>query len=48
MKTKKKKELSYSFRERLYNREKQELLSKDLTPKEYEAEVKRIADKYRI
>ena len=48
MKSKENKRLPYSLRIKLYDREKQELFSKDLTPKEYEAEVRRLADKYRI
>ena len=40
--------MSYEQRLREYTREKQEILSKGLTFKQYEIEIKRLAKKWRI
>lgn len=43
-----KKELPYTVRLKLFEREKKALYTRDLSAAEYEAEVRRLADKYRI
>ena len=42
------KELSYSFRLRMYEKKKRDLQSQGLSTKEYETELKKLAEKYRV
>lgn len=42
------KELSYNFRLRMYEKKKHDLQSQRLSTKEYETELKKLAEKYRV